>query len=358
MDIIERFHFLSFNEQENKIKNLSDEYLTELFYELLTIEYSNLLYITEKEIYDRFLDFFFIDYDVLFDNESFNENMDIVFDNLDRYKYDLDILKLLIYMKKYNLYDNMKIFIKTVLINFEKDIIKNMFDLFEDDDKFKSLFDEKLINELISKISYDKQKYMFDYINIDLYKSKRPKTHLKFEEKLCNNGEIVSNNNILIDNKYRFMEYNTKLLIPVIRYETEGIGIYSKKSKEQFCGTFYYFESESEYFLQSNKTIFFPNKLIAYIYLNNKNINDELLDKFMFQKILKEMIYNENFDFTSSREYLYASEDIFDQPLCSLGKKLGYDVICLMYMQGKTRIVSEVLDIRDRKISFDFICKK
>jgi hypothetical protein len=48
---------------------------------------------------------------------------------------------------------------------------------------------------------------------------------------------------------------------------------------------------------------------------------------------------------------LYAQEDNFDQPLCILGKEIGYDIIILTRMVGAKQIVIEVLDTRSREES-------
>lgn len=50
---------------------------------------------------------------------------------------------------------------------------------------------------------------------------------------------------------------------------------------------------------------------------------------------------------------LYASEDDLDQDICKLASQAGYDVIILTHMVGSHKVVSEVLDVRDRAVSFD-----
>lgn len=49
---------------------------------------------------------------------------------------------------------------------------------------------------------------------------------------------------------------------------------------------------------------------------------------------------------------LYGLEDTLDQPLCLTAQRQGIDCILLKYMTGKTRIVSEILDMRFREESF------
>lgn len=50
---------------------------------------------------------------------------------------------------------------------------------------------------------------------------------------------------------------------------------------------------------------------------------------------------------------LYAKEDLYDQLICRAGKDAGYDLILLTHMVGSHQVVSEILDTRDRNISFD-----
>lgn len=63
-------------------------------------------------------------------------------------------------------------------------------------------------------------------------------------------------------------------------------------------------------------------------------------------------------EITQSKRYItqaYADEDRFDQAICFLAKDLGIECIILTHMAGKTRIVSEVLDTRNRQESFNSI---
>jgi len=48
----------------------------------------------------------------------------------------------------------------------------------------------------------------------------------------------------------------------------------------------------------------------------------------------------------------YAQEDVFDQPLCRLARRLGYAAVVLLHMPSALRVVSEVLDVRPRAESF------
>jgi len=59
------------------------------------------------------------------------------------------------------------------------------------------------------------------------------------------------------------------LFVPVVRYQLGMRGnLYFDESKESpYCGTFYYFEPSSPYYLRSHKTLITPNKLTAIYHL-------------------------------------------------------------------------------------------
>lgn len=50
---------------------------------------------------------------------------------------------------------------------------------------------------------------------------------------------------------------------------------------------------------------------------------------------------------------LYSEEDVFDQAICKAASYLGYEVIFLERMTAMTRLVEEILDTRERKVSLD-----
>jgi len=56
-------------------------------------------------------------------------------------------------------------------------------------------------------------------------------------------------------------------------------------------------------------------------------------------------------------DLLYADEDRFDQAICLMAKHLEIDCIILTHMVGKTRLVSELLDTRDRVESYGNIVR-
>jgi len=57
-------------------------------------------------------------------------------------------------------------------------------------------------------------------------------------------------------------------LIPIIRYQKGMHGyLTTRKNDKEWCGTFYYFEPDSEYLLKTPKTLITWNKITAYLYI-------------------------------------------------------------------------------------------
>ena len=153
---------------------------------------------------------------------------------------------------------------------------------------------------------------------------------------------------------------------------------------EDFHGTFYYYEPGSNIYLSSTSTLVVPNKIIACLYLYDffqtllflvnpltkygefsrsnedmyfpgrldeyvKNLYD---GKYLNWKHLINRMLSSGFDFTEHRPEMYAMEDRFDQILCRGARRLKIDVILLTTMNGETRVVSEILDTRQRAESY------
>jgi hypothetical protein len=196
---------------------------------------------------------------------------------------------------------------------------------------------------------------------------------------------------------------NTTWSIPVIRYQEGMSGMYWGKSDpdQKFCGTFFYFEPDSDSHLLTTKLLVAKNKFNACklvgisvgklydMYLSNWILGSygDLI-KLIFIEFLKDewiqsdtglepthtnqlrwvrqfvrILYNGElepvdkavgwiFDFDTHYRELYAFEDPLDQLLCDEAKAMGIDTILLTRMTGSTRLVSEVLDMRDRKTMF------
>jgi hypothetical protein len=215
-------------------------------------------------------------------------------------------------------------------------------------------------------------------------------------------GDIENNTLIVGEKKYRIygrssnIEENDSVAFPVSRYaESIDVGLYHNQ-KGNFCGTFYYIEPESTVYLISDKVIFARTKTSAAQLIAEPQTKFAVWEKQertsirrpRYQKLydegklrsgllytpiqahteLKYQGYRDPYSITqhpvymgamSIKEYdidnpgLYASEDEYDQPLCIEMKRQGIEIACLTEMIGAFGIVSELLDARERKKSFD-----
>lgn len=210
-------------------------------------------------------------------------------------------------------------------------------------------------------------------------------------------------------------EGNIIHVFPVSRYSPEkkkGLFYSTMEDKEEeedtYCGTYYFWEPESEVYLILGKSKYFPNKLIAYISLPSKNKDNELINEFLesyyhlftrynllnikspilMDIMLNGFRYNDSFlkefiklfsgektdlfvinDLYQTTEKIFlqngkiiekgtymnefdAFEDELDQPLCLIAKENKLDTIILAQQPGSRKINTEVLDARDRKTSF------
>lgn len=179
------------------------------------------------------------------------------------------------------------------------------------------------------------------------------------------------------------VEIHGPTLIPVIRY---GLGmtrgLYSTSASSGYCGTFYYYEPDSNTLLEANNVLVTPNKITASIHLlglentylnmtSSLNTFGELSEEEEpyyrpmpddvsggypgyddWRTVLDNMATG-RFVPTQWNKNLYAQEDRFDQVICRAAREKGFDVILLTLMTGGNRMVSEVLDVRDRAESFN-----
>lgn len=213
-----------------------------------------------------------------------------------------------------------------------------------------------------------------------IYPSGRPRTTMPFMEKRQKTG--VDNYRIITGDanperswllspelfgKHIFIKDN--VLIPVVRYQMGmSRGLYNEEYSAEFCGTFYYFEPASDYYLECRNVFIAANKMTAYYNLaeNKENAKNQILELIIkvrgFQGMSPLAIFNDmmmgNEQAFHHNPTLYGEEDIFDQSLCKLGNEAKLDVIILAAMTGKTRIVTEILDVRTRKTSFSKVSKK
>ena len=218
------------------------------------------------------------------------------------------------------------------------------------------------------------------YAPNQVYKSNRPKTDMLI---------FQTPTSLLYTRVERLDEYRFEITlndgssaigIPVTRYAAGmSKGLYynddSKNQLQSYCGTFYYYEPESTTFLIYETSRMYFNKHEAI-----RNLAPILLNK----KVEAVEYYHDHSKFPDDmnmtpREYgnlsgwtedefeqiedlperkhyvgenlgLYGLEDSYDQLLCEVSR--NFDILILTNMIGKYQIVTEVLDNRERTISF------
>lgn len=192
-----------------------------------------------------------------------------------------------------------------------------------------------------------------------VYKSKRPKTDMMMFR--------LPSSLTSCDTK----EWRT---IPVTRY-AEGMtrSLFYGKAKEDcnFCGTFYYYETESTTLLAYRKSFRAFNKVQAYRDLGGVYTEESyVLEEWTARKLPENLIMSradvmnitkyqnvegsklQQRDYAGNILKLYGAEDRYDQKLCKLAKSKGYDIVILTNMVGGFQVVTEILDTRDRVESF------
>lgn len=197
-----------------------------------------------------------------------------------------------------------------------------------------------------------------------VYPSGRPITDMALFRNTNSNRVPISD---IKDGKW--MEWS---VIPVTRYANGMSGALFYKTQGDYCGTFYYNEPNSTTFLAYKRAFRSFNKSTAMAALSKKcphtlrqefvtnaaipiDSNDRELLAHANGELPRDLILEMNGIkfYGGAIEYgLYAAEDKFDQPLCKLAAKLGYDIVILEAMVGSFQIVTEVLDVRSRKDSF------
>jgi hypothetical protein len=196
--------------------------------------------------------------------------------------------------------------------------------------------------------------------------------------------------------------------LPIIRYQRGMSGMYywslPENPDRKFCGTFFYLEPDSDAHLKTSRLVVAKNKFhacrlvgvplseIQAIYAQKlTGASFDTMVKFIFIELFEEdwmqesardepllsypkqrqrlqelmgILYtgemtDENraagwkYDFDAHYRELYALEDALDQSLCLRARASGLDTILLTQMTGSTRLVSEVLDMRERKAIFE-----
>jgi len=191
-----------------------------------------------------------------------------------------------------------------------------------------------------------------------LYKSNRPKTSMRF---LNINNTIRSGNSI-----------------PVTRYARDRReGKYHALSPVSYLGTFYYYEKESSVHLSYNRAYISFNKTTAYSELSDSGnlLTGKVLEDHVSGILPADLLMSPEevskyqgkvliSNVSDKKRYagvllgLYSVEDYLDQKLCKVARDRGYDIVILRSMVGCRQIVTEILDCRDREVSFSNLYTK
>jgi hypothetical protein len=194
----------------------------------------------------------------------------------------------------------------------------------------------------------------------DVYSSLRPVTNMS---------------RFLPDNYITYMRGAQPPSLPVTRYAggmSRGLFCDEPTDGKTYKGTFYYLEPESTTYLQYTKCRYFFNKWSAYEALcrdcpmsENKSaamqdfMSGELPDDLMMtSEEITRYLGRETVSVSDRKFYagqalgLYAEEDVLDQILCTLAEVAGLDVLVFTHVPGSHQVVTELVDVRDRKASF------
>lgn len=224
--------------------------------------------------------------------------------------------------------------------------------------------------------------------NYILYKSMRPRSTMSGMIRIPKGKSVAtrffgSDSNVLIDASWinKIAEVHQDSLLPVVRY---GQGMskgfytqeYNRKIDDEFCGTFYYYEIDSEIMLNARDILICPNKICAAAYflgidevvrmfastitIGNQKYSEyrveHVFDTKIFgtswNKIISDMVSG-RYDFMRFESAMYALEDRFDQVICDEARDKGFDIVILTTMTGQERIVTEILDTRPREVSLN-----
>jgi hypothetical protein len=168
--------------------------------------------------------------------------------------------------------------------------------------------------------------------------------------------------------------------LPVTRYAAGmSRGMYHGEGGS-FCGTFYYLEEESTVWLRYSTSATYWSKDAAALDMDVEDVvltpppyeeamaflegDSQLPSDLMLTPKEATQFFDEEGrkelaqQLPQIRRYagkflgLYALEDPYDQPLCSVARDRGIDILIFTHMVGSHQVVTEILDTRDRSISF------
>lgn len=240
-------------------------------------------------------------------------------------------------------------------------------------------------------LAYEAEKssdsYVYNVLKYGMYQSRRPMTRMStFVNKNIGLGQFPKTSNGIVNMPGHF-------LIAVSRYGegmSKGAYLASIEEGKSYCGTFYYWEPDSDIYLdlQTPDKVFYGNNKVqvAAHFLSiveprsqtfktelDKKITNSLYNILNFAyehnpderdniKSIYDFYLGNNSSLPVTEDYrdkdgnfvwdFYGAEDGLDQILCIVGKYLGYHGIILAKMAGHERVVSEILDTRDRDVSY------
>ena len=173
-------------------------------------------------------------------------------------------------------------------------------------------------------------------------------------------------------------------IIPVSRYDGLYYGI---QPGFVGCGTFYFYEPAGDWFLSFDRIFICGNKVHASYTLETAagvppdqtaafrilksmdliNFYCRILQgpqdpaaTVLTQAVSETIVVQMNPYYEAEGKYIgnayLGNFDDLDQPICQLARKAGYDVVLLQREPGETRVVTEILDVRDRQVSSQSIC--
>lgn len=151
--------------------------------------------------------------------------------------------------------------------------------------------------------------------------------------------------------------------LPIIRYQS--LYYSAEPSEKEYCGTFYFFEPDSDIFLALGRVLIAINKFRAYLDLLTYIPEGERISfsaYWAFEQLTQRLKGNleENPYYEDGLYYGYEYMGFFDeldQLICRAGRKADYDTILLQAEPGETRPVTEILDLRPREESFRDVCQ-
>ena len=163
--------------------------------------------------------------------------------------------------------------------------------------------------------------------------------------------------------------------IPVLRYETAGGTLYfDKYDPDNYCGTYYYLEPESNVYLQSNNTLIVPDIKLAYYHMYGRNaeasrklfyelyeiisnIDEAFLTKLLsafhdfIESLYIQCIGSIQFD-QPFHKSLQFKEENFEQKVCFHARQLGIEVIIITGLIDEN---PEVIDTRPRPNNYNYL---